>query len=89
MGSGYNGPAQGEPHCDEGGCPRGSLSYGECAMDSDYSNCTAVHAEANALIRAGFDRTNGGTLYVTRQPCPQCGPLVKAAGIERVVVCSE
>ncbi len=52
------------------------------------------HAEAVALDRAGT-RAQGGTLYVTLEPCahhgrtPPCTDAVIAAGIRRVVVAIE
>ncbi len=52
----------------------------------------APHAEAIALQAAG-PRANGGTLYVTLEPCrhtrkrtPPCVPAILASGIRRVVV---
>src|SRR5690606_32582754 len=49
------------------------------------------HAEPEALGRAG-ERAQGGTLYVTLEPCshhgktPPCADAAIAAGIKRVVV---
>ena len=36
--------------------------------------CRAIHAEQNALVQAAYSGTsvNGGTLYVTHQPCVLC-----------------
>jgi dCMP deaminase len=47
--------------------------------------CIAVHAEANAIIYAGRDKSRGATLYSTHRPCPDCQKLIAAAGITRVV----
>lgn len=82
--SGYNGAPPGQLHCTEGGCPRGKLSFDDCAPNSSYDNCVALHAEQNALLRAG-DRAVGATLYLTREPCPWCWKNIQAAQIARVV----
>lgn len=81
---GYNGVASGKTHCTEGGCPRGKLSYEELPPGSAYDGCEGLHAEQNALLRAG-DRCVGGTIYVTREPCSWCWKNIRAAGIARVV----
>lgn len=85
---GYNGVSSGEVHCVDGGCPRGLLSYAEAPAGVDYNlyPCHAIHAEHNAILRAGIDRCKGATLYVTDEPCTQCTVLIKHVGIERVVV---
>ena len=85
--TGYNGAPAGEPGClTAGACPRGRLTKGECAPDSSYANCISIHAEANAILYADYDKLKGATIYVTRDPCHECARLVKAAGIRRVVV---
>ena len=53
--------------------------------DSDYSNCTADHAERNAIRHTRPEERLGATLYTTRAPCPSCWTLIVAAGIRRVV----
>ena len=88
--TGYNGAPAGEPGCaSAGACPRGRLSYDEhphgVAYESGESRCIAVHAEANAVIYAGRERTKGCTIYVTDEPCYLCALVIKAAGIVRVV----
>lgn len=60
------------------------MSKEECAPGADYRNCISLHAEQNALLRAG-DRANGGTLYVTREPCDWCWKNIRATGLSRVV----
>lgn len=85
--TGYNGAPSGKAHCIDGGCPRGKFSHDEVPKDADYNQfpCVAVHAEANALLRAGHEGTKGGTLFVTHPPCQQCQNLIEAAEIIRVV----
>lgn len=55
------------------------------APDSDYANCIADHAERNALRHAVPSELAGATLYSTREPCPSCWTLIRAAGLRRVV----
>lgn len=51
---------------------------------SNYDNCIAIHAEANAIIRAGR-RARGAWMYLTHGPCDGCRKLIMGAGITRVV----
>lgn len=51
---------------------------------SAYSNCDAVHAEANALLYARAS-VQWCTLYCTDEPCHECWRLIKGAQIGRVV----
>ena len=85
--TGYNGAPPGQAHCVDGGCPRGKLSHEEVPKDADYNQfpCVAVHAEANAIIRAGYALTKDASLYITTSPCQQCWNLIQGAGIVRVV----
>jgi dCMP deaminase len=85
-GTGYNGAPAGVPGCaSAGACPRGQLTYAQCAANTDYSNCVADHAERNAIKHAAADELPGSTLYVTREPCPDCWELIHDKGIRRVV----
>jgi dCMP deaminase len=79
--TGYNGAPSGHDGCRS--CPRRTSGV---APGSPYSNCVAVHAEANAIVFCSYpDRTQPRTIYVTRQPCVDCAKLIAAAGINRVV----
>lgn len=87
--TGYNGLASGKPGCASArACPRGALSYLEQPPDVSYeeSGCRAVHAEVNAIIRAGRDRCVGATIYITDRPCFHCSVVIEGAGLARVVV---
>ena len=82
LGTGYNGSPSGVPNCTDGGCPR---SVSEVAHGSSYGNCTAVHAEANALLHSDRSARDGGTLYVNGPPCWECSKLIAGSGIKTVV----
>lgn len=85
--TGYNGSPAGGPSCLAGDCPRGLLSYEELAsLSADYSNCVAVHAEANAIAYASHRDTVGATIHITGPSCDTCSKLIQAAGITRVVI---
>lgn len=85
---GYNGYPSGQGSCLAGDCPRGLLSKEAVPELADYSSgpgrCYAVHAEANAIIRAGL-RARGCTIYITGAPCHGCSVLIQGVGITRVV----
>jgi dCMP deaminase len=54
------------------------------SYDTGMGACIALHAEQNALIRAG-DRAQGATLYCTDEPCDACMRLIRGAGIDTAV----
>lgn len=84
--TGYNGFPPGEDkNCLTGDCPRGS-SDARPGTGYAETGCRAIHAETNAIIRAGRALCLGATIYVTDDPCVLCSSLIKAAGITRVVV---
>lgn len=59
LGIGYNGPARGVRHCNP--CKRLGFSPGQ-----GYDKCSAVHAEANAIIQSGGrERCIGSSLYIS------------------------
>jgi dCMP deaminase len=80
--TGYNGAPAGKPGCRELPCPR---SLSDVAPGSSYDtgpgSCIAIHAEANALVYADYDKCAGATMYVTCEPCDGCLRLIDAAGI--------
>ena len=78
--TGYNGAPSGSPGCAT--CPRRTSG---ATPGSNYDNCVAVHAEANALIYCDRQDLVGATLYVTREPCYACDKLIQAAGVHAVV----
>jgi dCMP deaminase len=79
--TGYNGAPSGMAHCQHdvytgpGARPEGTLT-GSCE--------NVVHAEVNALLRAG-PAARGGTLYTTHYPCRRCWAVIANAGIRSVV----
>lgn len=84
--TGYNGAPSGQPGClTAGACPRAKLSYDQLASGSSYDTgpgaCIAVHAEANALLRASWADMQGAAMYVTGACCQGCAKLVSASGI--------
>jgi dCMP deaminase len=81
IGTGYNGAEPGGPSCLAGECPRGRSN---ALRTEDYSNCVAIHAEANALL---FARTScaGATAYVSSEVCDGCRKLLRGAGVVKVV----
>jgi dCMP deaminase len=87
--TGYNGAPAGRPGCLDGACPRGQLSVSEVVPGSSYDtgpgSCIAVHAEANAIIYADYERCRGAVLYCTDEPCEGCCKLIAGAGILGVI----
>lgn len=80
----YNGPPSG---LDAMGpctnwCPR---ARGETSITPDYDSCPAIHAEANALLRADWTQIQGGTIYVSHSSCMGCAKLVSNSGLKRLV----
>jgi len=66
---GYNGPASGEPHCTGNGC-----------ADPTKGCQRAIHAEINALDRAGdglvFKTSRLWSMYCTESPCASCASAI-------------
>lgn len=92
--TGYTGAPRGLPNCcDLGTCERErrGIPSGE-----RYELCRSVHAEMNAIINAGRDKTLGATLYlagfdvksgelIDAEPCFLCKRVIINAGIYKVI----
>lgn len=88
IGEGYNGPPSGYHHsglpCDRW-CTRGNgVSAG--LVLPDYSDCPALHAEANALMMSDRSLRQGGAIYVTSHICFSCAKLIANSGLTLVRV---
>lgn len=84
--TGYNGAPKGIAHCEErGGCLREKLGV---PSGQRHELCMALHAEQNAIIQAASmgHSIEGGTIYITHQPCVICAKMIINAGIKRIVV---
>ena len=70
--AGWNGQEAGAPHCAGNDCP--GIVPG---------NCGTLHAEANALRKAGslLDAGTEVDLYTTDSPCPECSLLIRNHGL--------
>jgi dCMP deaminase len=79
IGSGYNGPARGEPNCIDNPCEGANYPSGQ-----GLSKCQAIHAEANALIRCR-DVYDVHTAYCTLSPCVECTKLLLNSSCRRIV----
>ncbi|MBQ1489929.1 MAG: cytidine/deoxycytidylate deaminase family protein [Eubacterium sp.] len=84
--TGYNGAPRGLKHCEElGGCLREKLKV---PSGERHELCRALHAEQNAIIQAAVlgQSVEGGTIYITHQPCAICSKMIVNAGIRNIVV---
>lgn len=83
LATGYNGAPRGLAHCPPDGelhdWPRGCMKAGHCIR--------SLHAEQNSLLQAAMIGVpcEGGTMYVTCQPCNMCAKMIINAGIEQVI----
>lgn len=88
LGTGYNGPLPGAPHCSDVGCLRAELGV---PSGQRQEICRAQHAEANVCnfaARYGV-ALDGASVYVTAQPCTTCTKAMVTSGIKRVIFDSE
>lgn len=92
--TGYSGAPRGLPNCcDLGVCERENQNI---PSGERYELCRSVHAEMNAIINAGRDKTLGATLYLAgydvktgglldAEPCFLCKRIIVNAGLYKVV----
>ena len=85
IGTGYNGPLPGYPHCETLGCLRIEKNI---ASGDRLDICRAVHAERNAIDFSVIAPT-GATLYCTCSPCKFCAERIVTAKVVRVVYLEE
>lgn len=93
--TGYTGSPRGDVNCcDKGTCRRNELNI---PPGERYELCHSVHAEMNAIISAGRERTIGASLYVSgiemktneiiaSWPCDLCSRIIRNAGIKVVII---
>ena len=83
--TGYNGAPRGIKHCEDRGGLRQKLNV---PSGERHELCMALHAEQNAIIQAASmgHSIEGGTIYITHQPCVICAKMIINAGIKRIVV---
>lgn len=89
LATGYNGVEAGQPSCLDGMCPRAlnSVPRGTPYSNSD-GRCIATHAEINAIEDAEYRSagpTRGDTMYLTKEPCEDCWPVLTVTYGLRVV----
>ena len=81
LSTGYNGTPAGYQNCSD-------FWDGKYTKDHhDWSKTYEIHAEMNAIIwaaRKGIS-IEGGTIYVTLEPCSECSKNLIASGIKRIV----
>ncbi|MFQ5952018.1 MAG: cytidine/deoxycytidylate deaminase family protein [Candidatus Omnitrophota bacterium] len=85
LATGYNGAPSGIVHCEEVGCMREELGI---PSGQRHELCRALHAEQNAFLQAAKHGISleGGSLYITTQPCSICAKMIINVGIKKVVV---
>lgn len=79
---GYNGPSEGDYHCNEVGCAKVDGN----PVTKKLERCRGVHAEINGIINAkDSSRLMGGTVYSTVLPCYDCMKALNNVGIKQIV----
>lgn len=88
--TGYNGPPARFVHADldcSYWCPRSVSANAPLPVPHrGTSLCSAIHAEANALLSADRSRWASGTMFVNKHPCWECSKLIANSGLSRLAV---
>ena len=79
--TGFNGTPINTPHCFDGFCPR---CHKNNKQGENMDSCYCIHAEENAIIEVGREKSTGGVMYVTFLPCLHCTKLIINSGIKKV-----
>lgn len=83
LATGYNGPASGQPNCNDYPCPGALSKSGE-----GLNLCEAIHAEQNALLQCR-DVWAIDVVYVTASPCITCTKLLLNTSCRKIVYLEE
>jgi deoxycytidylate deaminase len=86
--TGRNGPPAGFPHEEQTCSTWCRRAINGHPLSSDYRDCPSLHAEVNALLTSDRSRHEGGTIYITSDPCWSCGKMIANSGLSTVVVMS-
>lgn len=103
--TGYNGTVSGQPNCDEVAHENGWAEYvdtenigkvlklREDKSDdySDWAKNEVIHAEMNAILYAAKtgEGIDGGSMYCTMAPCPECTKAIAQSGVKVLYYCEE
>lgn len=69
-----------------GPCPREASGLPSTALFIGAGTCTAVHAEVDAVGKAGgWENLRGALVYVTREPCVGCWELLSEQPLAAVI----
>lgn len=83
---GYNGPTEGDYHCNEVGCAK----IDGIPRTKELQRCRGAHAEINCIINAqDTRRLRDGVLYSALFPCYDCMKALNNAGIKEIVYLEE
>lgn len=83
---GYNGPTEGDLHCNEVGCAKVDGNPETKKLE----RCRGAHAEINGIINAqDTTRLRGATLYCVLFPCYDCMKALNNVGVSEIVYCEK